>query len=94
MHPYGFFRFLLFTQRSSGLDPQAAWQAMIQALIDGDREAASDCAVNLMDWLDRGGFAPVIIPELGKVASDPASPAFQLDELIVSFVCARVRADS
>lgn len=76
------------------MDPQAAWQAMIQALIDDDREAASEYAASLMDWLDRGGFSPVIFPELRKVASDPASPAFQLDEQIVSFVCARVRADS
>lgn len=76
------------------MDPQATWQAMIQALIDDDREAASEYAASLVDWLDRGGFSPVIFPELRKVAGEPTSPAFQLDEQIVSFVCARVRADS
>lgn len=76
------------------MDPQAAWQAMIQALIDDDREAASEYAASLVDWLDRGGFSPVIFPELRKVVGESTSPAFQLDEQIVLFVCARVRADS
>ncbi len=76
------------------MDPQAAWQAMIQALIDDDRDAASDYAKSLVDWLDRGGFSPKILPELGQAACDPNSPAYQLDHMIVSYVCARVRIDS
>lgn len=78
-------------QRSFQIDPQAAWQAMIQALIDDDQEAASEYAKSIIDWLDRGGFSPVVLPELGHAVSDSNSPAFQLDKLIVSFVCAKVR---
>ncbi len=38
------------------MDPQATWLAMIQALIDGERESASEYAEILIDWMDRGGF--------------------------------------
>ena len=72
------------------MDPQATWIAMIQALIDDDRESASDFAKSLIDWLDRGGFPPTILPDLGQAARDPESPAYQLDRMIVSYVCARV----
>ncbi len=73
------------------MDPQATWQAMLQALIDDDRDSASDHATALIDWLERGGFSPTVLPDLGQAASDPKSPAYQLDRMIVSMVCARVR---
>jgi hypothetical protein len=76
------------------LDPQATWLAMIQALIDDDREAASEFAECLIDWLDRGGFPPRVLPDLGQATRDPESAAYQLDRLIVLYVCARVRMDS
>ena len=76
------------------MDPQATWLEMLQALIDDDREAASEHATSLIDWLDRGGFAPKVLPDLGKAARDPESPAYLLDRLIVSIVCARVRTES
>lgn len=75
------------------MDPQATWLAMIQALVDDDREAASDHANSLYDWLERGGFAPKVLPELGQ-ANDPVSVAHQLDRKIAFFVCAIVRTDS
>ena len=65
---------------------------MLQALIDDDRESASEYATALIDWLDRGGFSPTVLPDLGQAACDPESPAYQLDCMIVSMVCARVRA--
>jgi predicted ATP-grasp superfamily ATP-dependent carboligase len=64
---------------------------MIEAIIDGDREAASELANSLIDWLDRGGFSPVVLPELGQAARDSESPAYLLDRMIVSYVCARIR---
>lgn len=73
------------------MDPQAAWLAMLQALIDDDLASASEHANALIDWLDRGGFSPIVLPELGPAACDPKSPAYQLDYLIVSEVCARIR---
>lgn len=76
------------------MDPQATWLAMIQALIDDDRETASEFAENLIDWLDRGGFSPSVLPDLGQAARDPESPAYMLDRIIVSYVCARVRTAS
>ena len=76
------------------MDPQATWQSMIQALIDDDRESASEHAQSLIDWLDRGGFSPRVLPDLGQAASDPESPAYRIDRLIVSYVCARVRIAS
>ncbi len=76
------------------MDPQATWLAMIQALVDDDREGASDYATSLIDWLDRGGFAPKVLPDLGQAASDPESPAYRLDRMMVLYVCARVRMES
>ncbi len=76
------------------MDPQATWLAMLRALIDGDREEASEHAVALIDWLDRGGFSPKVLPDLGQAANDPESPAYKLDRIIVSVVCARVRIES
>ena len=76
------------------MDPQATWVAMIRALIDDDREAASDHAQNLIDWLDRGGFSPRVLPDLGQAASDPESPAYQLDRMIVLYICMRVHTVS
>lgn len=66
---------------------------MIQALIDDDCEAASEFAECLVNWLDRGGFAPRVLPDLGQAAHDPESPAYQIDRMIVLFVCARVRTE-
>ena len=73
------------------MDPEATWLAMLQALVNDDREEASDYATNLYVWLDRGGFSPKVLPELGQAVNDPESPAYHLDRLIVRFVCARVR---
>jgi len=76
------------------MDPEATWLAVLQALVDDDREAASEYATNLIGWLDRGGFSPKVLPELGQAACDPESPAYHLDRMIVRFVCARVRIAS
>jgi hypothetical protein len=42
------------------MDPQAAWDQLQEALRDGDWEAVRELAESLLDWLNRGGFAPVI----------------------------------
>ncbi len=74
------------------MDPQAAWLAMIQALVDKDHELATEYAEALVDWLDRGGFPPKILPDLGQT-DDPHSFVNQLDRKIALSVCAMVRAD-
>jgi hypothetical protein len=73
------------------MDPDATWQSLIQALIDDDRETASDLASSLLGWLEAGGFSPQVLPDLGQAASDPESPAYQLNRMVVGYVCARVR---
>ena len=73
------------------MDPQAAWLAMIQALIDEDYDLASEFADALVDWLNRGGFPPKVLPDLGQT-DDPHSPVNQLDRKIAFYVCAMVRA--
>ena len=74
------------------MDPQATWLAMIQALIDEDDELASEYAEALVDWLNRGGFPPEVLPDLGQ-SEDPLSFVNQLDRKIAFYVCALVRAD-
>lgn len=73
------------------MDPQAAWEAMIQSLIDNDVSSASDFADALTEWLARGGFPPTALPQVGQSACSLDSLARQLDRMIVDFVCARVR---
>lgn len=73
------------------MDPQTTWNAMIQALVDNDCVAASEYADSLIQWLDRGGFSPTVLPDFGQSACDRESPAFGLDRMIVLYVCARTR---
>lgn len=72
------------------MDPQAAWLAMIQALVDEDHELASEYADALIDWLNRSGFPPKVLPELGQ-ANDPLSSAYSLNHMIAHYVCSKVR---
>lgn len=72
------------------MDPQATWLAMIQALVDDEDELASEYAGALYDWLDRGGFSPRVLPDLGQT-DVPQSSLARLDRKIAFFVCAIVR---
>lgn len=42
------------------MDPQAAWAAMIEAVVADKWGDASEAADNLLEWLTRGGFPPTI----------------------------------
>ena len=48
------------------MDPQAAWEQLLAAYAAGDWEQIEERATDLLAWLDRGGFPPMIIrqPEL------------------------------
>lgn len=72
------------------MDPQAAWLAMIQALIDEDYEVATEYADALCSWLERGGFPPRVLPDLGQT-NDPQSFVNRLDRKIAFQVCNIVR---
>lgn len=40
------------------MDPNACWKEMIDAMNDGDKELAKEFAIDLRNWLHRGGFEP------------------------------------
>lgn len=39
-------------------DPQRLWEQMIEAHASGDGRAAEEHAIELLDWIRRGGTAP------------------------------------
>lgn len=41
------------------MDPNAMYNMLMQALMDGDLETARDHAWNLRCWVSLGGFAPM-----------------------------------
>lgn len=41
------------------MDPNAAWADFIEAIHDGDNEAAAECLDNLREWRLKSGFAPL-----------------------------------
>ena len=75
------------------MDPQETWLAMIQALIDDEPKVAAVYAADLYDWLQRGGFPPRVLPDLGQT-NDPQSIAYRIDRMIVFYVCARAREET
>jgi hypothetical protein len=73
------------------IDPHDIWKKMIGSLVNNNVEEASKNAVTLIEWLDQGGHCPQIIPELAQVQDDNDSLAYQLNRMIVTYACARVR---
>lgn len=49
------------------MDPQATWDQLLRAYAEGDWESLEALAVALSNWLQKGGFPPVVIghPGLG-----------------------------
>jgi hypothetical protein len=45
------------------MDPQAAWDQLVNAFIEGDWDAIEDRATALLAWLDRGGFPPKVLAQ-------------------------------
>lgn len=41
------------------MDPQAAWNQLLEAYGNYDWESVHELAQSLIDWLERGGFPPV-----------------------------------
>ena len=63
------------------MDPQTTWGEMLDALADGESDAAIEAAEALMDWLIRGGFPP---RPLTRVLTDT------WDRKVCQFVCEQV----
>jgi len=43
------------------MDPQAAWEQLLAAYAAGDWDILEERATDLIAWLDRGGFPPMIL---------------------------------
>jgi hypothetical protein len=46
------------------MDPQAAWDQLIEAYTQRDWSAVEELAEGLLHWLSRGGFPPRTVPKL------------------------------
>jgi hypothetical protein len=44
------------------MDPEAAWNRLLDALEAGDEKEAEIVALELLSWINRGGFPPDVIP--------------------------------
>ena len=42
------------------MDPEAAWDLLIDALVSKNHAEARSTAMSLLDWLHRGGFPPTV----------------------------------
>ncbi len=45
------------------MDPQAAWNHLLEAYSDGDWSVVEELAEGLLHWLLRGGFPPQTVSE-------------------------------
>ncbi len=63
------------------MDPQVAWEEMLEALATGDFFEADIRAEGLIDWLDRDGFAP---QTLMRLLPD------EWDRLICRYLCRKI----
>ena len=63
------------------MDPQTAWNELLEALAGKDLIEAEIRAEALLDWFDKGGFAPQTV---GQVL-----PA-EWDRLICRYLCRKV----
>jgi hypothetical protein len=43
------------------MDPQSAWGEMLSAYVEGDWDTVEQRANDLIAWLDRDGFPPIIL---------------------------------
>ena len=44
------------------MDPQVAWENLLDAYADHDWKKAVEHVVALLDWLQKGGFPPRTVP--------------------------------
>ncbi len=69
------------------MDPQATWNELLKAIVDRDCYSASELAESLIDWMEKGGFSPIAIPELGQASGGSKSVPQMLNRLVVYYVC-------
>ena len=64
------------------MDPQAAWSEMLEAVAANDFVEAELRAGALLDWLDRGGFAPQTVSRVLPT---------EWDRLICRYLCQKIQ---
>lgn len=59
------------------MDPTATWEAMAEAVAENDWANAAELADNLIHWLAKGGFPPIIsgVREFDRVAAKATAEA-------------------
>lgn len=69
------------------MDPHATWKELLTAIVDRDFYSASELAESLIEWMDKGGFAPIAIPDLGSASGGTKSAPQMLNRLVVYYLC-------
>lgn len=65
------------------MDPQAAWSELLAAIDVLDWPAVEELATGLLQWLNRGGFPPLIV---GRHAA-----GLEWNRAVVQFACELAR---
>ena len=71
-------------QHSRSMDPTETWNMMLAAYADDDWQEGRDHAGDLLHWLERGGFTPLITI---ATATRPQQPDAILLREIVQMTC-------
>jgi len=64
------------------MDPDAAWNEMLEAIAEDNLADAKLCAESLLNWLERGGFVPQTVKR---------SISSEWNRLICDHVCREVQ---
>ena len=73
------------------MDPEVAWEQMFTAIRQGDFQTAADIAGDLTDWIERGGFAPCVLPELRDATEEARPVANEIQRHLAQEDCSFVR---
>lgn len=70
------------------MDPNRAWFALLAAIQRQDYDEAIAIAIDLHEWLVRGGFPPCVIGDLRNAAGVELSVAYKLQHELATAACA------
>lgn len=48
------------------MDPNAAWETVLENYVSGDLDTAAEHALHLHDWLRNGGFFPTNVEDIAE----------------------------
>jgi hypothetical protein len=76
------------------MDPQQTWYCLLQCVAANDMQEAREHAINLLSWMRRGGFPPMIHPTLERVDLQANVFLIQINRLVVVAFCGRVQIEA